>query len=175
MPPFARHRAGFALFFAIFDVTRRCALETKSLSQAFLAQQERPEGGDADARALRRHAPRVVHALTLVAGGAIAGLTYELASRPWDAARKAVHVARVTPAPGGEQQLRPRSAVGVVLAKAREDGVRAFFRNPAHAPHEPPSTPRARRRLNAALRTLGRVGPWGVGFLVWEAFGPGLA
>ena len=120
-------------------------------------------------RSVRKHTPRVVHAMTLVTGGAVAGLAYELACRPWDAARKAVNVARVTP--GSQQQ---HSAVRVVLSKAREDGVLAFFRNPAHAPHDPATSP-VRRRLNTALRTLGRVGPWGVGFLVWEAFGPGLA
>jgi hypothetical protein len=29
-------------------------------------------------------------------------------------------------------------------------------------------------RMYPFLRTLGRVGPWGVGFLVWEAYGPGI-
>lgn len=119
-------------------------------------------------RSVRKHTPRVVHASTLVAGGAIAGLAYEMASRPWDAMRKAVHHDRL--APPGKQH----SIAGILLHMAREDGVRAFFANPAHVPHDP-SASRMRRRLNAALRTLGRVGPWGVGFLVWEAFGPGLS
>lgn len=119
-------------------------------------------------RSVRKHTPRVVHASTLVAGGAIAGLAYEVASRPWDAMRKAVHHDRL--APPGKQH----SIAGILLRMAREDGVRAFFANPAHVPHDP-SASRMRRRLNATLRTLGRVGPWGVGFLVWEAFGPGLS
>ena len=159
--------AGFALFFAIFDVTRRCAIETKSLAQDLLAHG--PPNEDKETRALRRHAPRVVHATTLVVGGGIAGLAYELVCRPWDAARKLVHVARLS-----QESAARRSVLRIVLHRAREDGVRSFFRSPTHATHDP-STSAIRRRLNTALRTLGRVGPWGVGFLVWEAFGPGLA
>ncbi|KAI0748306.1 hypothetical protein C8Q80DRAFT_1317985 [Daedaleopsis nitida] len=165
----AKDVCGFAVFFAIFDITRRCAAQTKMFSQDFV--DHTPPESELDRqrfRALRRHTPRIVHATTLVAGGAIAGLAYELVSRPWDAARKAVHIDRLAPA------RDRRSIVAIIARKAREDGVLSFFANPAHAPHDP-STSRTRRRLNAALRTLGRVGPWGVGFLVWEAFGSGLS
>lgn len=30
-------------------------------------------------------------------------------------------------------------------------------------------------KLHRILRTVGRVGPWGIGFLVWEIYGPGLS
>ncbi|KAI0636791.1 hypothetical protein C8Q77DRAFT_1154697 [Trametes polyzona] len=161
----AKDICGFAVFFAIFDVTRRCAIETKTLSQEFL---ERTPAADKRAGSLRRHTPRIVHAATLVTGGAVAGLAYELTCRPWDAARKAVHIDRLAPA--RDQHSIP----AIILRKVEEEGVLSFFHNPAHVPHDP-SASRMRRRLNAALRTLGRVGPWGVGFLVWEAFGPGIS
>ncbi|KAL1944617.1 hypothetical protein VTO73DRAFT_3047 [Trametes versicolor] len=161
----AKDICGFAVFFAIFDVTRRCAIETKTLSQEFL---EHTPVADKRPGGLRRHTPRIVHATTLVAGGAIAGLAYELTCRPWDAARKAVQIDRLARA--RDQHSIP----AVILRKMHEEGVRSFFSNPAHVPHDP-SASRMRRRMNAALRTLGRVGPWGVGFLVWEAFGPGIS
>jgi hypothetical protein len=31
-----------------------------------------------------------------------------------------------------------------------------------------------RVRLMGTARVLARVGPWGIGFLVWEMYGPGL-
>ncbi|EJF66019.1 hypothetical protein DICSQDRAFT_97718 [Dichomitus squalens LYAD-421 SS1] len=169
----AKDICGFAAFFAIFDVTRRCAIEAKATSQALLDRAPQVVVGsesesDNRVHSVRRHTPRVVHAATLVTGGAIAGLSYEILSRPWDAMRRAVHHDRLAPV------QHQRSIAGIILHKAREDGVLSFFTSPAHAHHDP-SPSRMRRRLNTALRTLGRVGPWGVGFLAWEAFGPGLS
>ena len=127
-----------------------------------------PESDDKRFRSVRRHTPRVVHATTLVTGGAIAGLAYEMVCRPWDAARKAVHIDRLAPA--HDQHSIP----AILLRQAREQGVLSFFKNPVYVAHDASTSP-MRRRANAALRTLGRVGPWGVGFLVWEAFGPGIS
>ncbi|KAI0332103.1 hypothetical protein GY45DRAFT_1321403 [Cubamyces sp. BRFM 1775] len=161
----AKDICGFAVFFAIFDVTRRCAIEAKNFAQGAL---EHTPIANKQQGSLRKHTPRIVHATTLVTGGAIAGYAYELVCRPWDAARKAVHIDRLSPV--HKQHTIP----AVIMRKVHEDGMLALFKNPAHVPHDP-SASRMRRRLNVALRTLGRVGPWGVGFLVWEAFGPGLS
>ncbi|KAG1801086.1 uncharacterized protein BJ212DRAFT_1286959 [Suillus subaureus] len=90
-----------------------------------------------------RHFPRAIHGITLVAGGASAGLAYEILSRPWD--------------------------------KIRGDGIIHFFRDPSIVGNENPETSITRRRIYTGIRTLARVGPWGLGFLVWEAFGPGLS
>ncbi|KAJ3551531.1 hypothetical protein NM688_g4648 [Phlebia brevispora] len=91
----AKDFCGFAVFFSVFELTRRAAARAKSTSSALV--QEGKFGSDAKDR-LHRHTPRIVHAITLVTGGAIAGLAYEVCCRPWDAARKAVHVDRVVSA-----------------------------------------------------------------------------
>ncbi|KAH9945970.1 uncharacterized protein BXZ73DRAFT_86194 [Epithele typhae] len=160
---------GFAVFFSIFEITRGAAADTKALTQDYLTR-TRDDGSDPRVGAIRRNAPRVAHAVTLVTGGAVAGLAYELVSRPFDAARKAVHHDRLSHPPSE----KGHSALRVVLRLARQEGLKTFFANPNHVPHDP-AVSAARRRLTTALRTLGRVGPWGVGFLAWEAFGPGLA
>jgi hypothetical protein len=117
------------------------------------------------AERLRRHFPRAMHAIVLVSGGVLAGLAYELSCRPWDVARKAVHADRLA-------DPRSHSTILAVTRKVRDDGFLVLFRSPTHI-LDHGGTPHA--RLQTVLRTLARVGPWGVGFLVWEAFGPGLA
>ena len=74
---------GFAVFFAIFEVTRRIAVNAKTAVEAWLSDEERR------GHVVHKNVPRIVHAATLVSGGAGAGLAYELACRPWDVARKA--------------------------------------------------------------------------------------
>jgi len=137
-------------------------VKTKTASQATVSSVK--------SDSLRRHVPRVVHATTLVTGGAFAGLAYELTCRPWDVARKAVHVDRV-------RSVSERHSVTVILLrKLQEDGLCSYFKDPNHVPHhEDLSTSLLRRRIYSASRTLARVGPWGIGFLVWEAFGPGIS
>jgi len=71
----AKDVCGFSAFFAIFEVTRCVVTELKLFSlglvQPFKVDDGRPT-------AVQRHLPRVVHGLTLVAGGVAAGLTYEI-------------------------------------------------------------------------------------------------
>lgn len=157
--------SGFAVFFSIFEITRRFAITAKELSQTFL-QQQPPEF--CRRPGVQKNGPRITHAMTLVTGGAVAGFAYEVSCRPWEAARKALRVDRVVAA------HEHHSALLILLHKARTEGWLAFFRQAGAPDHETYASP-LHRRLNTLLRTLGRVGPWGVGFLVWEAFGPGLA
>jgi len=158
---------GFAVFFSIFELTRRAAMKSKVVSYD-LVRSHAFERYTSDS--VRKHTPRVMHAMTLVAGGAIAGLAYELTCRPWDIARKAVHIDRLNPI------SERHSIASILLRKLRNDGILSYFRDPNHVPHHvDPSTSAVRRRLYLAARTLARVGPWGVGFLVWEALGPGIA
>lgn len=158
---------GFAAFFAIFEITRRGAFRTRFVLENVI---ETWRFGGSRRESLKRHFPRIVHGITLVTGGVVAGLAYELISRPFDVARKVVQQDTVLHA-----QDRG-SAVLAITQKVRKDGIAIFFRD-AYSGDSSAKSPRSAgsRRLYVALRTLARVGPWGVGFLVWEAFGPGLS
>jgi len=158
----------FSVFFTIFEVTRRLATELKVLSvglmQPFTVADRRPN-------AIQRNLPRTVHGVALVAGGVTAGLAYEVVCRPWDVARRLAHLDRVQSATTHRSR---RHRFNLITRKIHEDGLLSFFRDATgHEEKIPMSL--GRQRLLAVARTLGRVGPWGVGFLVWEAFGPGIS
>lgn len=116
----------------------------------------------------RRHIPGTVHGITLVTGGVCAGLAYEFVSRPFDVARKIVQVDKLTHVPHGTADTVISPTIAIIRT-LRDDGILSFFQNPsvAHV-HEQHGT---RARLHSVARTLARVGPWGVGFLVWEFYG----
>jgi hypothetical protein len=145
----------------VFELTRRVATRAKNFSREYTA----PDGSH---KSIQNHLPRIVSAVTLVTGGAVAGLAYELSCRPWDNARKAVHVDYVT------TTTERHSVASILLAKIKRDGWTSVFKAPGGHVHEV-DTSKMRRRVHTVLRTLARVGPWGVGFLAWEAFGPGLS
>ena len=110
--------------------------------------------------------PGIVHGTSLVCGGILAGFAYEMTTRPFDEARRIVHAQRVT-------DPAHRTVVAGLRAlahRAHENGVKSFFRAPVS--HESEVSTSLRQR---SLRVLARMGPWGAGFLIWEAFGPGLA
>lgn len=157
----SKGQTGFAVFFAIFEVTRRLAADAKVASYTHI---KRRDGEDC----AQSHIPRIANAVTLVTGGAVAGLAYEFVCRPWDAARKAVHVDHIIAA------HEHHTVSSILLHKVKEEGWSSFFQAPRVHVHETFTSP-WHRRLHSALRTVARVGPWGVGFLVWEAFGPGLS
>jgi hypothetical protein len=162
-----RPPVGFSVFFAIFEVTRHVAIEMNVFSSGLV---ESLKAADGRPTAVQRHLPRVIHGVTLVAGGVTAGLAYELVCRPWDIARKLARLERIQSA----ATHRPGHYLFDILArKIHEDGFLSLLRNPAGQRETMLSSP-GRQRLLAIGRTLGRVGPWGVGFLVWEAFGPGI-
>jgi len=164
----AKDVCGFSVFFAIFEATRRVATELKLLSLGLV---QPFKVADARQTAAQRHIPRIVHSFTLVLGGVTAGLAYEVASRPWDVARKIAEIER-------DEALtahRPgRYVIDSVARKISNDGLLSFFRDTTVKEESLFSSP-WRQRLHTTARTIGRVGPWGVGFLVWEAFGPGIS
>ena len=153
------------MFFTIFELTRRLAVATKDASQTFI---QKNSSGFCRRRGVQQHGSRVVHALTLVTGGAVAGLAYELSCRPWDIARKAVHIDRVVSTSG------QHSTLSILMRKIQDEGWLVFFKHPVTHEHDASSSS-LHRRLHTLGRTLARVGPWGIGFLAWEAFGPGLS
>jgi len=157
------------MFFAIFEVTRNVAKEMKLYSLGLVQPSKVADVGRPTA--IERHLPRVVHGFTLVAGGATAGLAYEVICRPWDATRKLAHIEQVR----AYAAQRPRRyLIDSIARKIHDDGLLSFFRDAASKEEGTLSSPRYQKLLVAA-RTLGRVGPWGVAFLVWESFGPGIS
>lgn len=121
------------------------------------------------------YVPRIVHGVTLVIGGVcfflpdnlnlrrfkiVAGVAYELVSRPWDAARRIVQLNKIT--------TTGHTPLSALMERLRHDQPHSFFRDPNTVLHSPSSP------FYRALKILGRAGPWGIGFLVWEAYGPGL-
>lgn len=159
---------GFSVFFAIFEVTRRVATELKLFTLGLVQPFKVADGRST---ATQRNLPRVVHGFTLVAGGVAAGLAYEVVCRPWDVARKLAHIERVQ----SFTSHRPRRyLIDIISRKVHDDGLLSFFRDAVDKEERTLTNP-GRQRLLAVARTLGRVGPWGVGFLVWEAFGPGIS
>ncbi|KAF7441061.1 hypothetical protein PC9H_001410 [Pleurotus ostreatus] len=163
----AKDACGFAAFFTMFEITRRTATQVENKSRDFAARWD--DISDKPRASFVHHIPRILHGVTLVTGGALAGLAYEYVSRPFDAARKAVKIEGVIH-PG--ERYSPWQAL---IRKFRDDGLPYFFRDPAASHFEHNSgTHHKYKRLASMLRILGRVGPWGVGFLVWEAYGPSI-
>lgn len=156
---------GFAVFFSLFELTRQTALAVRSKAEQLVSRLETKQGTES-------HIPRIVHGTCLVTGGVLAGLAYELSSRPFDEARRVVHAHYVS-------QPSNRTVAAALRAledKARTDGIKYFFREArVHDTSSYETESLLRRRVRYTLRVLGRVGPWGVGFLIWEIYGPGLS
>ena len=100
----------------------------------------------------------------------IAGLAYEKLCLPWDVARRTIQLQKFTHIPGERS-----STTTLLLRKLREDGLSSFFEEYGRASLHETSLPPTRRYLYNTMRTLGRAGPWGIGFLVWEVSGYGLS
>ncbi|KAJ3728709.1 hypothetical protein C8R42DRAFT_272660 [Lentinula raphanica] len=158
----AKDMTGFAVFFSIFEVTHQIAAQTRERTTMFARKRFTP------ADFLMRHLPRIIFGFTLVSGGVLAGLAYELTGRPWDHARRIVHTLKL-------QDPNGRTSWSAFLRQSRLEGLPVFFQNPAHTTVKSPEScaDRAYRpKLAMVLRTLGRVGPWGIGFLIYASFGP---
>lgn len=180
---------GFALFFSIFEGSRKVANYAAFESVKFLDHLPRTNPPSAKTRT---STARAVHAVTLVSGGVIAGLGYEMVCRPFDNARRVVHLAdthrrgehiRLAASNASVQfdtAVEPRLAVisRDIFQKIESDGLRYFFRDPQaiplHVQAQASATSGSNRALYAFLRTMARLGPWGIGFLVWEGIGGGL-
>lgn len=132
---------------------------------------------------IRKQIPAVVNGTVLVTGGVghfacsrvpvfivlqmkvVAGLTYEFISRPWDVARRTIYLDRL------EKSYAHDSFHTILRRKIAKEGLGSLFKSMA----SPSESTGSKSRWNTALRTAGRVGPWGVGFLVWEAYSSGLS
>lgn len=150
---FGKDVCGFASFFAIFEITRRTAVVARNACrQHFQSYSEQYKLSS------------VAHSVTLLTGGVVAGLAYEKVTLPWDVARRMVLL---------EKSIHPAENHPVIPAlwrNFREGGLCSFFKT--HGPTNANNLDHS-RTISTALRALGRVGPWGVGFLVWETWGAG--
>ncbi|KAG8934339.1 hypothetical protein FRC01_003587 [Tulasnella sp. 417] len=201
---------GFAIFFAIFDISRKLANRTAAYldpsicltpipKQAALAavqtsepfhskpeEDDEYEASNSMLPASKVTKARVGHGIVLVGGGVAAGLAYELAARPFDNARRIVHEQRLhvearssrRPLPTTSPVKDPysfRPIMRIVIAHIKEHGILSLLQNTATgataASTDAGRSPSYRRAV-VALRALGRLGPWGVGFLMWEGFAP---
>lgn len=147
---------GFAAFFTIFEISRQLANEARvTIRRLPVDDQDKDDP----------HPGRIAYATTLVTGGAVAGLCYELVGRPWDNARHLARLSQLAP------HDHPTTIPQLLLKKLRDDGALSFFRDPHALPVPTVYENVWKQRFYTASRTLARVGPWGVGFLVWEAYG----
>ncbi len=143
-------------------------MKTKAISQDWLPKHHRTH----DVNHFRSQLPAVVNGVTLVTGGVrwvlhysfpflkvFAGLAYEIMCRPFDIARRTIFLEKLEYHEPSYKLLRRRFM---------HERLNFFFQS-GNLPHacsiEQPS------KLSGFLRMIARVGPWGVGFLVWEAYG----
>lgn len=138
----------------VFDISRNLSSQVAVITNSLTGQ---------PSEAKTRHlAPRIAHSVTLVTGGVIAGMGYEIIGRPFDNARRLLYLdnirARSSPHP------RPTCPPKAVIFNAiRDHGTISFFQT-----RDLPNADRTGTSLHRTLRTLARVGPWGVGFLLWN-------
>ncbi|KAG8749331.1 hypothetical protein FRC14_001509 [Serendipita sp. 396] len=184
----SKDMCGFALFFSLFELSRKIATDVAYMSVDELERFKAslPNASPASDRT-RKSTARIAQGVTLVTGGVIAGLGYEIVCRPFDHARRAVYLddlhrivgQRVQESSAGgardASQSRARIIAGILLRKLKQDGPLSFFVNPQHVAHvQDTAAQGSSRGIYALLRTLARVGPWGAGFLIFEAMGGSL-
>ncbi|KAH7341886.1 mitochondrial carrier domain-containing protein [Rhizoctonia solani] len=178
----AKDTLGFALFFATFDVSRHVATHVSHV----LA----PTGiEDRNSWKPFPGIHRVAQSLVLVGGGVIGGIGHELIARPFDTARRIIYIHNTHIRVESAKQLKKyhlfdpisnlsyrqtlmsnmTTSVNVLKEAIKEEGLTSFFRSTTPTSFDSRSSPY--QRLQTALRTLGRVGPWGIAFVVWEATG----
>ncbi|KAJ1307415.1 hypothetical protein OPQ81_001517 [Rhizoctonia solani] len=160
----AKDTLGFALFFATFDVSRHFATRVSHV----LATTSTDDHGS----------------WKPLSGG----IGHEFVGRPFDTARRILHIHNTHIRAESARQLKthhysePKSSllhgqvlrfgstsINVLRGALREEGLLYFFRSATPTSFDSKSSPY--QRLQTALRTLGRVGPWGIAFVVWEATG----
>jgi hypothetical protein len=167
----------------VFDVSKRIA--------AHASEALAPSDNDSRTSSWRplSGAGRIVQSLILVGGGVIGGIGHEIVGRPFDTARRVLHIneahtrtehikasilsshSESISSLSHRQTFWPKVATAIRILRdtTRNEGWLYFFRSTTPTSFDPKSSPY--QKLHTALRTLGRVGPWGVAFLVWEATG----
>ncbi|KAG9040250.1 hypothetical protein FRB95_000179 [Tulasnella sp. JGI-2019a] len=173
----AKDGVGFAVFFTIFETTRQTASTAvryldypnpatiKPVTTNPKFQDDDFEKVDTSIVPSLPQKARLAHGTILVSGGVLAGLGFEYSARPFDNARRIARTSAFSNTWSGR--------AFAVVEYVKQHGVRdALFRSPVGPPSssaEPVvGTAAWQRRALMALGVLGRLGPWGVGFLLWE-------
>ncbi|GJJ14679.1 hypothetical protein Clacol_008945 [Clathrus columnatus] len=180
----AKDSCAFAVFFSIFEISRRAAVRARSFSARVLGSVP----PDRLSSHVKSHAPRVVHGFVIVGGGVFAGLSYDFVCRPFDVARRTIasqmsscklkkrpipstnHDHPIIPS-SHSSSSRARSIVNILANKFKSEGPSSFFVSSLKSALSSSST----GTTSKWLYTLGRLGPWGIAFLAWETFGPELS
>lgn len=166
------NRLSYGVFFAAFDITRRCGLRMKALFGGStnpewnnLLTITRPSddiASNGGPKATPTRA-RVAQATTIVAGGVTASILAEIAGRPFRTCQRLM--TEQAHASGSGLLVRGNP----VLEMYRRQGIRPFLRKDGTA-----MIIRERGVGQMAKRLgwrLAAVGPWGFGFLVWAWVG----
>jgi hypothetical protein len=140
----------------MFDVSRRTA---NSFGRSIVP--DSPHVKEADRASKLASLNRIVHGTILVTGGVVAGLVYELIGRPFEVLRSLTRLSLPS-----EKALQNNNMIQISLHRARTRGVLSFFRSA--------DIVRTSSRVQSCLRLLGRVGPWGLAFWIWEVLGLGI-
>lgn len=163
----------YGVFFAAFDVTRRCGLRAKALfggsanpewqNIISISSSSDNSGSSSSTATPTPTRARVAQASTIVAGGITASILAEVAGRPFRTCQRLMTQSENSPA------FLTRGNPVFEMYKAQ--GLRPFFRKDG-AGALPPSS---QRGVGQMVKRLGwrmaAVGPWGFGFLVWAWVG----
>jgi hypothetical protein len=140
----------------MFDVSRRTA---NSVGRSISPNSPHVEEAGQDGK-LASYS-RIVHGTIMVTGGVVAGLVYEFIGRPFEVLRSLTRLTLPS-----DKALQSGNMTQVALHRVRTRGILSFFQNVDIA--------RTSGRTQSCLRLLGRVGPWGLAFWIWEVLGLGV-
>jgi len=166
-----RYSLSYGVFFAAFDITRRCGLRAKALFggsanpewQNIISISSSTSTSKSSEDTATPTRARVAQASTIVAGGITASILAEIAGRPFRTCQRLMTQSASSPA------FLTRGNPVFEMYKAQ--GLRPFFRKDAAGVQ----TTMGNRGVRSLVKRLGwrmaAVGPWGFGFLVWAWVG----
>lgn len=171
----------YGVFFASFDVTRRCGLRVKALfggqsdptwsnimSITSSPNQLSTYSSTSSSPSATPTRARVAQATTIVAGGVTASILAEIVGRPFRTCQRLMTMTEHH-SPGPRPSAAGRNPI---LEMYRAQGLRPFFRKNGLDPAASKSVERGLGRMMKRFGwRLAAVGPWGAGFLVWAWVG----
>lgn len=169
-------RVSYGVFFASFDVTRRCGLRVKALFGgqsdptwskiiSFTSNHPPTYSSSSDSPSQTPTRARVAQATTIVGGGITASILADIVGRPF---RTCQRLMTEHHADAGRSVIRRNP----VLEMYKTQGLRPFFRKPGAQEAVSKTVEKGLGRMISRFGwRLAAVGPWGAGFLVWAWVG----